>query len=342
MHRDFPSAISGRIANGGSTLSGSKALLGGSVGLQTSADDVLQVLQTKLDRPTIHTLGLQVLIAGDDNRNARIAVRYRSPGGTWRSAMDLFRAQPLAAWSFVLPPQFNGSLFDLLPGSTYELELNATDPDGNINLTWTITGRTRALPRHEPAAPWVVPVTSASTFSSALANAQPGDVILLAPGTYNGPFTMTASGTAENPIVIRGQAANQVIIDGAGCHKTCQAWLPDVGNSPECCNGLELTGDHIHVESLTIRNVERALAFEGSGLTDIVARWVVARDVDHGIASGPATMVTSVTMIWKGVWFGPGSLVPIPTNIGIAAELTSQGTAKSSATTGLKGSAIQW
>lgn len=50
------------------------------------------------------------------------------------------------------------------------------------------------------------PVTSADALHSALASAQPGDVIVLAPGTYEGTFVATASGTASDPITLCGPA----------------------------------------------------------------------------------------------------------------------------------------
>ena len=51
-------------------------------------------------------------------------------------------------------------------------------------------------------------------LSSALAFAQPGDHLVLASGTYAGPFTCTASGRKANPIVIRSGGGGQVTIAG--------------------------------------------------------------------------------------------------------------------------------
>lgn len=53
----------------------------------------------------------------------------------------------------------------------------------------------------------VVPVTSASELTAALANAQPGDDIQLASGTYAGNFSITSSGTASQPIRLTGTSA---------------------------------------------------------------------------------------------------------------------------------------
>jgi hypothetical protein len=48
-------------------------------------------------------------------------------------------------------------------------------------------------------------VSSASALQSALMGAKAGDVIVVAPGTYQGTFVGTAAGTASAPIVLMGQ-----------------------------------------------------------------------------------------------------------------------------------------
>src|SRR5256885_13849638 len=59
------------------------------------ADDVLHPGAVNVDRPTLVTLGVQLLISGDDDHDAAVTVRYRRTGaGTWRDAMPLFRVHP--------------------------------------------------------------------------------------------------------------------------------------------------------------------------------------------------------------------------------------------------------
>lgn len=58
------------------------------------------------------------------------------------------------------------------------------------------------------------PVASADALTSALAEAKPGDVIALAPGTYVGKFVATASGTADQPITLCGP--QDAVLDGDG------------------------------------------------------------------------------------------------------------------------------
>jgi hypothetical protein len=114
-------------------------------------------------------------------------------------------------------------------------------------------------------------VGSVAALQAALASAQPGHVIVLASGVYAGAFFLGASGTADNPIVIRGQSAAGAILDGLDCAG---------------CNVLEVSGSYVHVEDLTLRNAVRALRFLGAGTRNNVARRLRIENVVHGIAQG--------------------------------------------------------
>jgi Chondroitinase B len=234
-----------------------------------AADD-LQIVEARLDPPTIHALGVQVLISDDDNRNATVTVRYREEGAPeWRNGLPLLRVRPETV-SQPVPQQFAGSVFDLDPDTGYEIELHAVDPEG-FDQTIMVTGRTRPVPRLDPASPNVIMVTDAPGLSAALGAAQPGDVITLADGTYAGSFfSISASGTPDDPIVIRGASQAGVILDGQGCAG---------------CNLLEVYGSHVHVERMTLRAAERALRFQSDGTTGNVARRLTIEDVVHGIGS---------------------------------------------------------
>ena len=237
------------------------------------ADDVLHPGMVGVDRPTVVTLGVQLLVTGDDNHNARVAVRYRPLGTeTWRSAMDLFRVHPESVVGWTVPDQFAGSIFELAPGTTYEIELHATDPDGPVDQTMVVSATLRAVPPVDPLHPTARNVGDAPGLRSALSAAEPGDVITLADGTYTGTFALLASGTPDDPISIRGASADGAVLDGSGC-------------SP--CNVLEVYGSFVHVERLTLQGADRALRFQGSGAQGNVVRRVHARDVRLGFGSKP-------------------------------------------------------
>lgn len=237
------------------------------------ADDVLRVTGVLLERPTLHCLGVQVLIAGDDDRDARVEMRVREadlrePGAAvWRAGLPLLRVWPETVWIEVGGQQFAGSLFDLRPDTDYQIELRAIDPDGGA---WsdTVEARTRPIPPAEPAVPRRVPVADAGQLQAALDAAGPGDVIDLAAGLYRGPFALRASGEPDNPIVVRGAGAAATVLDGGGC---------------QGCDVLEVHGSHVHVEDLALRAAARGLRFAAEGATADVARRLAITDVVHGI-----------------------------------------------------------
>lgn len=234
------------------------------------SEDRLTILDpVRLDRPTLIHLGVQVLIQGDDDHDASVSLRYRAAGqSAWREGPPLFRVHPEDVAGMSVPEQFAGSLFSLRPGTEYEIELVAHDPDGPADQVRTLSARTRAVPA-DPAQPSLVNVSDAATLRSALNTAAAGTIILLADGTYAGTFSISRSGTAGNPIVIRGQSRDGTILDGGG----------STGNV------LEIYGSFVHLENLTLQNANRALRFQGAGAEGNVARRLRIRNVRLGIGS---------------------------------------------------------
>jgi hypothetical protein len=159
--------------------------------------------------PTLNAITLEWAITGDADFDGVVSVRYRRAGElAWREAMPLRRIPGGNNAGFGWLNRHSGSIFDLYPGLDYEVELSLSDPDGG-QATRTINVTTRTLPA--PAADAVVRPVTTATFSGALNNAMPGDILDLAPGTYPG-FFFGADGTATRPIVIRGQPG--VVIEG--------------------------------------------------------------------------------------------------------------------------------
>ena len=233
------------------------------------AGDALVVQETLVDPPTLIHLGVQVKISDDDDRDAVIDLRYREVGtADWSPGLSLFRVSPEKVTGLVVPQQFAGSLFGLRPDTEYEIELHAQDPDG-FEDTWVVMGRTRPVPG-DPQQPNMVAVTDTAGLASALAAATPGDVISLADGMYTGQFSISASGTADAPIVIRGASTEGTIVDGGNC---------------DGCNVLEVYGSFIHLERLTLQAATRALRFQGMGSEGNVVRRVHVRDVRLGIGA---------------------------------------------------------
>jgi hypothetical protein len=233
------------------------------------ADNILRPGTPVLDRPTLTALGVKLPVTGDDNFNAAVQVRYRKSGtSAWMTALPLFRVHPETVGGYVIEPQFAGSVFDLRPATTYDIELTLSDPDGPINQTLNLTAATRAVPR-DPITPRNRLVTTAAELGQALATAQPGDIITLADGVYSGSWAIGASGTQQNPIVIRGTSQAGTILDGANCE----------------CNVLEVYGSWVHVERMTMRNALQAIRFQTAGAQGNVLRRVYVTNTRLGMNS---------------------------------------------------------
>jgi hypothetical protein len=154
--------------------------------------------------PTVINLAVDWKIQGDDNLNGVVTVKYRRAGETaWRAAMPLRRVpagssrttRPVFKWE----NRHSGSIFDLRPDTEYEISLSLSDPDGGA-AEKVVRARTRPVPR-DPARARRRKGTP-QDLAAIAESAQPGDVILLAPGKY-GHFTVPRDGTAQNPIVFR-------------------------------------------------------------------------------------------------------------------------------------------
>ncbi|MFO1504992.1 MAG: hypothetical protein U1F39_14460 [Steroidobacteraceae bacterium] len=187
------------------------------------------------------------------------------------------------AVDFTAPPMFAGSLFNLEPDTTYEITLRITDPDGVTGKAERrVEARTRAEPqpaaggrtfhvypqgyqgeRQQPAfngllAAYNQGASHSDWFNAYPPRVQPGDIILVHAGLYkdtrfrygsgigtlfDGTYYLTASGTAERPIVIRAAGDGPAIFDGDG-----NAVLFDV-----------TAASHTYFEGLTFRNTEVAI-----------------------------------------------------------------------------------
>src|SRR6266542_773741 len=224
-------------------------------------DNKLHISPARLDRPTLCCLGVQLPFSGDANLNSSVTMQYRESGTTtWNTALPLWRVHPEVVTQETVSLNYAGSMFDLRADAAYDIQLTISDPDGIVDqnnntlgpqTVVTLTARTRALPG-DAKTPRPVSVLSSAGLTNALNAAQPGDTITIAPGTYHGHWLITKSGTADNPIVIRGMNTldpngnyiDTTILDGDNCG---------------ACNVLAVYGSYVHVEWLTIQNAVRAL-----------------------------------------------------------------------------------
>ncbi|MHC4874000.1 MAG: chondroitinase-B domain-containing protein [Planctomycetota bacterium] len=183
-----------------------------------------------IEPSTLHCLGFQWRILGDENRNSKVEVRLRPAGDkVWKKGMDLLRMKnEKISWrknqmEGTAPNMHAGSILSLKPATTYEVELKMTDPDGG-NVTRLIKMPTKTEPkkfsggRRLHVYPSDYKGKKKSPAFTGLKNAyketEPGDRILLHAGNYYGLYDFEKCGTREKPIVIEAAGDGEVIFTG--------------------------------------------------------------------------------------------------------------------------------
>ena len=119
------------------------------------ADNVVTAGLLTIETPTLHCLGFEWTIQGDDNHNAMASVAYRKKGDqSWREALPLLRIGEEKVWrsrellEHWTPRLFAGSILDLDADTEYECRLVMSDPDGvHGKYEQQVAVRTRAVPQ---------------------------------------------------------------------------------------------------------------------------------------------------------------------------------------------------
>ena len=209
-----------------------------------------------VEAPTLECLGFEWRIQGDSNENCAVTVAYRKCGATeWQEGFPFLRCENRVHPSCGVHPGnlLAGSIFDLAPGTEYEVRLRLKDPDGG-EAEQVVTARTREAPDAAGTGRtlYVVPGEGGGAgtkedplegLSAADAAAQPGDTILLQEGTYQGDVSFRQSGSQGEPIIYRGADVTNVIIDGQG---------------KDCC--LSVSGlKSLRIENLSFTNARTGL-----------------------------------------------------------------------------------
>lgn len=248
--------------------------------------------------PTLENLSVEWAITGDDDADGVVSVRVREAAGTYRQAAPLVRVPAGSNQGFSWANRHAGSVFGLTPDTEYELELTLVDPDGG-GAVQTVKARTRSVPQSGNS---IVKATPADVVAKAKA-AKPGDVLLLAPGTY-AAFTLTVDGSASAPITVRGEDAATVVIDG----------------------DVRLDGrSHVIVETLTVKGKIKL----NDGLDITVRGCTITTDAEgngivaYGKGSTDGTFVDNV-ITGKTVW-AEASLGVSGDNKGEGIQLTGAG-----------------
>ena len=183
--------------------------------LQASASPTLELYGT------FESMGVIVhLDAGSDpNRSAAASVEYRPSGGTYKSGFPLTR---------VADTRFVGSLFWLDPGTSYDVCVTLTNPQGGIlngvvlnssagtRAEISLPAPTRSLYSAPDGTGTDCTLGSPCELQQAITSAGPGEEVVLRGGVYyTGNIWFPWTGTAQAPIVVRNYQGETPILDGA-------------------------------------------------------------------------------------------------------------------------------
>ncbi len=269
-----------------------------------------------VDPPTFHNLGFWWPIAGDENRNARVAAEYRVVGeGAWKPALPLLRiggeqiGRDREKLKYFVPPGFAGSVLNLQPATRYEVRLTMTDPDGvsgQASQTFTLTtrkdpqryagGRTLHVyppdwkgTKQEPAFTGILEAYYGAGLGDWSvvweARVQPGDTILVHAGLYRperlnyvDPLAAPFDGTFN--LTAKATADKPITIQAAG---DGEAIFDGAGN--HILFDVMGTAHHIF-EGLTFRNTDVAMLAgkkELTGATHLTVRNCRFEQIGFGI-----------------------------------------------------------
>ncbi len=250
---------------------------------QPASNEALVPLAVRSDASFEH-IGVLWWIDGDSDLDSQLLVEFRPQGAlSWQPAAPAIRAYPtlyvqdgplgLNYWA--------ASAAFLQPGTTYDLRLTLSDPDGG-GLTRQITATTRTLPQADPAGRlrYVQPGSGGGSGSpsdpfqglqAAADAAQPGDIFLIGPGLY-GPFQLLRSGLPGRPIVFRGPGDGSAVVDGGGTSRG----IVTLGEHNQ-------TIQHIVLEGLTIEDGHWGVDAQNS--QDLLFQHNVIQNVDYGMVN---------------------------------------------------------
>ncbi len=125
------------------------------------------------------------------------------------------------------------------------------------------------------------------SLKSIASRLEPGDTVEIDPGTYREALKLTANGTKDSPITIRGTGDSRPLFDGEGVNVSGRGSIPRAI--------IQVEGEHLIVEHLEFKNARNGN--NGAGIRLNGSRNAVIRDCkitycDMGIQGGDRETVT--------------------------------------------------
>jgi parallel beta-helix repeat protein len=206
IHPGFPNDISGWIKKSSITIadinSDGRSDLTDSMNPTSPGELLLNA--------TIESIGIVAPYIGDDNQNNSASLRYRAAGSlSWLAGHELYVDRSSRQW--------RGSMVSLSPDTTYEIEVQFTDPDGASPSSQSGSISTRPDYPEVGNGGTVRYVPDSGNLQNVINAASPGDTIRIRAGTYYTSATLSEnnSGTPGHYLTIEADPGAHVVLDGS-------------------------------------------------------------------------------------------------------------------------------
>ncbi len=266
----------------------------------SDGDGTIASLAIEFELATPEQIAVHAPVVGALPTDARVLVRYRPSGAPdWQVGHPLLRIHP--EWGDGGAPvtpidAFAGSIFDLAPGTDYDVELTLEVPNEPAQKQ-VVSAATRALP--PPAAKANKTAKPSDDLKAVFAGLMPGDVLELADGTYAVEMLqLDVSGTADQPIYIRGASRDGVVLSDPS-----SLVLQLVNTSHVVIENLTIKGSG--VDSGTNASSHGISFWDGATQEYVTIRDVALVGVDMGIVAGGTTrgvLVYNATLTGNNAW----------------------------------------
>ena len=164
---------------------------------------------------SFETAGVIFTLPSSANGNESARLEVKGPGESYREVHPFtkYDANNMAS-----------SIFDLKPGTTYDVRVTLIDPDGDtLSDTAKITTR-KNFSYPSPSRTVVVDASGGGDHTSiqaAINAAKPGDHIRVKPGKYGPVSVKNLVASVAKPVVVRADnPSNKPVIDGAGADQS--------------------------------------------------------------------------------------------------------------------------
>lgn len=163
--------------------------------------------------PTPEQICVYIPVKGELSHDCKATVRYKKGDAEWKEGHPLHRIRPKNTSGRKKPADaFAGAVFDLTPGTAYEVEVTVTL--GQDKVVKTLKATTRSLPgKAGESTKKIAAGTTSDDIKKVFNGIQPGDVVQFANGTYTvSGLQIKKGGTAEKPVYIRGESRDGVVL----------------------------------------------------------------------------------------------------------------------------------